>query len=136
MTFSAVESGEVGRRASREAGQVPWVAYPLPPHDPALDRIAEVLDPILTPMSFAAGQLGSSASEAQVIYCRGLIDSIDGGCVDLVVDLEKTTAWRVTGVRYDGFASEHMHFGAPDGPNLDAQLAQLARTVVDDLRRR
>jgi hypothetical protein len=101
---------------------MPWAAYPLPPHDPTLDRVAQVLDPILMPMSFAAGQLGSSESEAQVIYCRGLIDSIDGSCVDLVVDLQKEAAWRITDVRYYGFESEPMHLGVPAAPHLDAQL--------------
>jgi hypothetical protein len=59
------------RELRRDAELMPSAAYPLPPHDPALDRVAEVLDPILTPMRFAAGQLGSSGPEAQVIYCRG-----------------------------------------------------------------
>jgi hypothetical protein len=122
------------RGTRRDAERVPWAAYPLPPHDPALDRVAEVLDPILTPMSFAAGQLGSSRSEAQVIYCRGLIDSLDGSCVDLVVDLQKQAAWRITDVRYYGVESERMHLGVPVAPHLDAQLEQLARTIVGDLR--
>jgi hypothetical protein len=114
---------------------VPWAAYPLPPHDPALDRVAEVLDPILTPMRFAAGQLGSSGPEAQVIYCRGLIDSLDGSCVDLVVDLQKETTWRITDVRYYGFEDARMHLRLPAESHLDAQLDQLARTIVGDLRR-
>jgi hypothetical protein len=100
-----------------------------------LDRVAEVLDPILTPMRFAAGQLGSSGVDAQVIYCRGLIDSLDGSCVDLVVDLQKDTTWSITDVRYYGFEGERMHLSLTASPHLDAQLDQLTRTIVGDLRR-
>jgi len=86
-------------------------------------------------MGFAAGQLGSSGSDAEVIYCRGLIDSRDGSCGDLVVDLQKGTTWRIIDVRYYGFDGEPMHLSVPAEPHLTAQLEQLARTIVGDLRR-
>ena len=39
---------------------VPFVSHPVPPHDPALDQVAAVLDPILTREGDAAllGQSG------------------------------------------------------------------------------
>lgn len=86
------------------------------------------------PLSFAAGQLGCSGAEAQVIYCRGPIDSLDGGCVDLVLDLRAAPSWRVTDVRYYGFPGERMHLAVPETPELDVQLAQLVRTIPNDLR--
>jgi hypothetical protein len=46
---------------------VPFVAHPVPPHDPALDRETAVLDPILTTLGFAAGQAGASGDRGQVI---------------------------------------------------------------------
>ena len=49
---------------------MPFVPYPLPPHDPALDRVTAVLDPILTTLGFAAGQVGASGERGQVIFCR------------------------------------------------------------------
>jgi hypothetical protein len=81
---------------------VPFGPHPLPPHEPALDRVAVVLDPILAPLGFAAGQAGASGGHGQVIFCRGFVDSTDGACVDLVVDLEAMPDWRITGVRYWG----------------------------------
>jgi hypothetical protein len=113
---------------------VPWPAYPLPPHDPALHRVAEVLDPILTPMGFTAGQLGSADLQAQVLYCRGLIDSLDGYCVDLAVDLHKCTTWLITDVRYYGFEGDRMHLSLRAEPDLESQLSQLARTIAGELR--
>jgi len=77
---------------------VPFIAFPLPSHDSALDEVAVVLDP-----GFAEGQLGASAQQAQVIFCRGDEDSDDGGCTDLVIDLEASPAWRIIDVRYWGF---------------------------------
>jgi hypothetical protein len=50
--------------------------------------VTAVLHPILTRLGFAAGQAGASGERGQLIFCRGSIDSADGGCVDLVVDLE------------------------------------------------
>ncbi len=107
--------------------------YPLPPHDPALDLVAAVLDPVLTPLGFAPGSTAASARHGQVIYCRGLEGSVDGGCVDLVVDLELLPDWRITDVRYWGYPSEQWHLPFLPDADLPAQLAHLAGTLVDDL---
>ena len=99
-----------------------------------LDRVTEVLDPVLVPLMFAPGQIGASGAQGQVIYCRGLIDSLDGSCVDLVVELEAAPDWRITDVRYAGFPSERMHLAVPSARDLDGQLAALVRTVVNELQ--
>ena len=112
---------------------MPFVAYPPPPHDPVLDQVAVALDPILTTLGFAPGQLGSADKRAQVIFCRGQVDSIDGACVDLVVDLEATPDWHVVDVRYWGFPSERWHLTFDEQGDLAAQLAGLARTLPDAL---
>jgi hypothetical protein len=112
---------------------VPFVAYPLPPHDPALDLVATVLDPILTPIGFAPGQAGASDGQGQVIFCRGSKDSADGGCVDLVVDLEAASDWRITDVRYWGYPAERWHLPFLHDGDLAAQLAQLVGTLPGDL---
>jgi hypothetical protein len=112
---------------------VPFVSHPLPPHDPALDRVAAVLDPILTTLGFAAGQAGASGGRGQVIFCRGLVDSTDGGCVDLVVDLEATPEWRITDVRYWGYPSDRWHLAFDTDGDLPAQLSGLAQTLPNEL---
>ncbi len=112
---------------------VPFAAYPRPPHDPALDLVAAVLDPVLTPLGFAPGSVGASEGHGQVIYCRGAKDTVDGGCLDLVVDLEPLPDWRITDVRYWGYPSERWHLPFLLDANLPAQLAHLARTLPDDL---
>jgi hypothetical protein len=112
---------------------VPFATYPLPPHDPALDLVANVLDPVLTPLGFAPGSMGVSGGNGQVIFCRGYEDSADSGCVDLVVDLATTPDWRVTDVRYWGFPTERFHLPFLRDGDLAAQLAQLARTLADAL---
>ena len=38
---------------------VPFAPYPRPPHDPALDQVADALDPNSTPLGFASGQAGA-----------------------------------------------------------------------------
>ena len=50
---------------------MPFVAYPLPPHDPVLDLVASTLDPVLSPLGFAPGQLGTSDRHAQVDLLPG-----------------------------------------------------------------
>jgi hypothetical protein len=114
-------------------GVVPFAACPLPPHDPALDLVATVLDPVLSPLGFAPGQAGAADGQGQVIFCRGSEDSADGGCVDLVVDLGATTDWRITDVRYWGFPAERWHLPFVRDAELATQLAQLARTLPHDL---
>jgi hypothetical protein len=112
---------------------VPQAPYPVPPLDPALDDVAAVLDPILAALGFAAGQTGASDGHAQVIFCRGLVDSTDDGCVDLVVDLEATPGWRITDVRYWGYPSDRWHLPFAREGELSAQLSELARTLPVDL---
>ena len=68
-----------------------------------------------------------------MIFCRGEIDSPDGGCVDLVLDLEATPGWLITDVRYWGFASDRWHLGFDRGARLADQLAGLAQTLPSDL---
>ncbi len=105
----------------------------LPPLDPAVEQVAVVLDPILIPLGFAAGQAGASGGQGQVIFCRGLVDSTDGGCIDLVVDLEATPEWRITDVRYWGYPADRWHLQFDHDGDLAAQLAGLARTLGDEL---
>ena len=112
---------------------VPFASHPVPPLDPALDRVAAVLDPILTPLNFAAGQTGASGGHGQVIFCRGFVDSTDGGCVDLVVDLEAMPEWRITDVRYWGYPSDRWHLAFDPDSDLPGQLSGLARTLPDEL---
>ena len=112
---------------------VPFASHPVPPLDPALGRVAAVLDPVLAPLGFAAGQAGASDGRGQVIFCRGFVDGTDGGCVDLVVGLEATPDWRVTDVRYWGYPSDRWHLAFDPGGDLPAQLAGLARTLPGEL---
>jgi hypothetical protein len=112
---------------------VPLVADPDPPPDPALEVVAAVLDPVLTPLGFAPGQAGASDGHGQVIFCRGSVGSADGGCVDLVVDLGTSPDWRITDVRYWGHPVERWHLPFERDDDLAAQLAQLARTLPEAL---
>src|SRR6266540_558681 len=112
---------------------VPFAPYRLPPHDPALDRVADALDPILTPLGFAPGQAGASDGRGQVIFCRGVTDSSDGACVDLVVDLAAVPDWRITDIRYWGYPSDRWHLAFVADDDLEVQLAGLAQTLPQDL---
>jgi hypothetical protein len=112
---------------------VPFAPHPLPPHDPALDRVAEVLDPVLAPLGFAPGQAGADGERGQVIFCRGDIGSRDGACVDLVLDLAATPDWRITDVRYWGYPSDRWHLTFDADSSLSAQLTGLARSLPDEL---
>jgi len=112
---------------------VPFAPYPLPPPDAALDVVAEVLDPVLVPLGFAAGQTGASGDQASVTFCRGLEYSTDDACVDLVVDLAAAPEWRIVDVRYWGFPAERWHLTFPPDGDLATQLAALAGTLADQL---
>ena len=112
---------------------MPFGPYPVESHDPELDRVSAVLDPILAPLGFAAGQTGASDTQGQVIFCRGYVDSSDGGCVDLVVDLMAMPGWRITDVRYWGFPSDRWHLAFDPDSDLPAQLARLATTLPEEL---
>ncbi len=112
---------------------VSFAAYPLPPHDPALHLVAAVLDPVLTPLGFAPGSATASEGRGQVIYCRDVQGSVDGGCLDLVVDLKPLPDWRITDVRYWGYPSERWHLPFLPDADLAAQLTHLAGTLSDEL---
>jgi hypothetical protein len=112
---------------------VTFAPHPLPPNDPALDQVAAALDAVLAPLGFAPGQAGALDGRGQVIFCRGDIDSSDDGCVDLVVDLEATPEWRIIDVRYWGYPSDRWHLDFDADGDLDVQLAELARTLPDEL---
>jgi hypothetical protein len=64
-----------------------------------------------------------------VIFCRGVADSTDGGCVDLVIDLGARPVWRITDVRYWGFPSDRWRLDFDASATLSEQLATLARTL-------
>jgi hypothetical protein len=110
-----------------------WSPAPVPPTPGAIDQVIKILDPVLTPLGFAPGQGGASTDHGQVIYCRGDVGSTDGGCVDLVVDLEPSPDWRITDVRYWGFPSDRWHLGFPADDGLADQLTGLARTLPTQL---
>jgi hypothetical protein len=113
---------------------VPPASYPVPPLGSELEQVAAVLDPILTSLGFAAGQPGASDDHGQVTFCRGFVDSTDGGCVDLVVDIEATPDWRITDLRYWGYASDRWHLAFDADSELPTQLSGLARTLPRELR--
>jgi hypothetical protein len=112
---------------------VPFVPHPVPPHDPAVDMVADVLDPVLIPLGFAPGQAGATAGQGQVIFCRGETDSTDGACVDLVVDLAASPDWRITDVRYWGYPSDRWHLALDADGDLAVQLTKLTQTLPDEL---
>jgi len=95
--------------------------------------VSEILDPVLVPLGFAPGQAGGVGDRGQVIFCRGEIGSPDGGCVDLVVDLEATPDWQIIDVRYWGFPSDRWHLDFDRGARLADQLAGLAQILPSEL---
>lgn len=106
-----------------------WSPFPLPPNPGALDEVAEILDPVLIALGFEPGQGGASEGRGSVTFCGGMVDSIDGGCVDLFVELRATPVWRITGVHYWGFPGEKCHLEFDPDADLSGQLADLARTL-------
>lgn len=99
----------------------------------AADLVTKTLDPVLVPLGFAPGQVGADRERGQVIFCRGEVDSADGGCVDLVVDVEAAPDWQVIDVRYWGFPSERWHLDVARGARLADQLADLAQLLPIEL---
>jgi hypothetical protein len=70
-----------------------------------------------------------------VIFCRGEIGSPDGGCVDLVVEVEAATlGWQITNVRYWGYPRDRWDLDIDRGVSLADQVAGLARTIRGTLR--
>jgi hypothetical protein len=114
---------------------MPWSRIPSRSGQPGPELVAEILDPILVPLGFAPGQVGVGEERGQVIFCRGEIDSVDGGCVDLMVDVEAWPDWQITDVRYWGFPSGRWQLRFDRGARLADQLAGLARTLPGELAR-
>jgi hypothetical protein len=106
-----------------------WSPVRQPPTPDVIDQVVEFLGPVLTPLGFAPGQGGASERDGQVIFCRGEVDSTDGGCVDLVVELGATPSWRITDVRYWGFPSDSWHLDFDADADISDQLTNLARTL-------
>ncbi|MGI8829110.1 MAG: hypothetical protein ACR2I5_04970 [Candidatus Limnocylindria bacterium] len=96
--------------------------------------VADVLDPLLLPLGFAPAQVGGDGDRGEVIFCRGEIDSPDGSCVDLVLDLEAAPDWQITDVRYWGFPSDRWRLDFDRDASLADQLAGLAQTLSGELR--
>jgi hypothetical protein len=112
---------------------VPFQEFPASPTSATLEQVTERLDPVLVPLGFAEGQVGTSPDEAQVIFCRGFDDSPDEGCVDLVIDLRAAPEWRIVGVRYWGFPEARWRLSFPRDAILSVQLNELAHTLPDQL---
>lgn len=108
-------------------GISPWSRHRGP------ELVAQILDPVLVPLGFAPGQVGVDGERGQVIFCRGAIDSPDGGCVDLVLEVHATPDWQITDVRYWGFPSDRWHLDFDRGARLSDQLAGLAETLPREL---
>jgi hypothetical protein len=100
---------------------------------PTLDLVTEQLDPVLTPLGFASGQTGLGAGSGQVIFCRGAVDSVDGDCVDLVVDLNAAPEWRVVDVLYWGFTADRWRLDFDRDAALLDQLIELAQSLPRQL---
>lgn len=101
--------------------------------DALVGLVTEALDPVLEPLGFAPGQVGVDGARGQVIFCRGFIGSTDGGCVDLVLDVEAAPDWRITDVRYWGFPRDRWHLSFDRAGRLPDQLAGLARHLPEQL---
>lgn len=108
---------------------MPWAAHPSDPGPHPADVVADLLDPVLGPLGFAPGQLGAAGAHGQVIFCRGDAEGADGGCVDLVVELEEAPQWRIVDVRYWGLPSDRWHLDLDRDAPLVQQLAGLAATL-------
>ena len=95
--------------------------------------ISAILDPVLVPLGFAAGQIGVDGQRGQVIFCRGESDSVDGGCLDLVLEVEASPDWQITDVRYWGSPSDRWRLPFDRGASLADQLAGLSRSLPSAL---
>ena len=113
--------------------RVLWSTFPMPPEPEAIAAVATALDPVLVPLGFAAAQGGWSDENGQVIFCRGDVGSVDDGCIDLVVDLVATPAWRISDVRYSGFTANRWQLPFDVDADLATQLEGLARSLPETL---
>lgn len=116
---------------------MPWAAVPHrePDRTDEIAIVTDALDPVLVPLDFAPGQVGAHDEAGQVIFCRGMIDSTDEGCVDLVIDLEAQPEWRIVDVRYWGYDSDRWHLQFDRDADLGDQVAGLVRTLPPELER-
>jgi hypothetical protein len=97
------------------------------------DLVTEILDPVLLPLGFAPGQVGVVAERGQVIFCRGEIESADGGCVDLVVEVEATPDWQSPTSATGGFRATDGTSTSTEVPALLISLAGLAQILPTEL---
>ena len=115
---------------------MPWAAFPIDERELPPSLIADVLDPVLIPLGFAAGQSGGADGSGQVIFCRGRpAEPVDGddGCVDLVLDLAAEPEWRIVDVRYWGFPADRWRLAFERDAPLIEQLSALSRTLPSQL---
>jgi hypothetical protein len=113
---------------------MPWATHPASDSsNSVLDLVSDALDPVLVPLGFAPGQSGVVDGQGQVTFCRGEIESADDACVDLVVDLDESSGWRVVDVRYWGFPSDRWHLEFARDATLQEQLVRLAQTLPHQL---
>ena len=110
---------------------MPWAAVPTAERDLPPTLIADVLDPVLTPLGFAPARTVGGDDSGQVIFSRGRPDEpIDGdnGCIDLVLDLGANHQWQIVDVRSSGFPADRWHLEFERDVSLADQQSALART--------
>lgn len=114
---------------------MPWIRsrYPHVDRSDEILQVSAILDPVLAPLGFAAGQSGASERTGQVIFCRGDVGNPDDGCIDLVVDLEPAPDWHIVDVRYWGFPGDKWHLPFERDADLARQLALLALSLPSRL---
>lgn len=99
----------------------------------ATSQLVEVLDPLLTPLGFTAGQAGGSSNTGQVIYCRPHLAD-DGRCVDVVLDVRKSDGFKIIRVDIDdGPDNEVRHLRLARDATLSEQIDQLVLTLATDV---
>ncbi len=100
-----------------------------------MSLIVDALDPVLTPLGFAAGQVGGSSNTGQVIYCRPH-SADDGRCVDVVLDVRRSEDWKIVRVDIDdGPDNEVRNLRFARDATLTKQIDQLALTLPTDICR-
>jgi hypothetical protein len=122
----------VGRRGHGKMSSMPATSYPDADAGEALQHVTHRLDPVLRPLGFAPGQIGADGSRGQVVFCRGLVDPVDDGCVDLVLDVEATPERRVVDVPSWGYPADRWHLDFDQEPLVE-QLRGLAQSLPTEL---